>query len=234
MLYKNKIVLITGSRRGIGKMLTNHFLREGANVIGISRHDELENERYLPFNLDISNPTSVNEFFLKIRKNFGRLDIVINCAGVLTCQHSMLLNAQAVKEMLDTNVLGTFLISREAAKLMRINKWGRIICIGSMAASLEPIGDSIYAATKTAICTMTNIMAKEFANFNITCNTIGVTAIETDMLKSLSNEIINKVILNLTLPRYTTPDDIFNVVDFFASEKSNYVTAQTIYLGGVN
>jgi Dehydrogenases with different specificities (related to short-chain alcohol dehydrogenases) len=96
------------------------------------------------------------------------------------------------------------------------------------------MGDSIYAATKAGINTLANVMAKEFSQYNITCNTLGITAIETDMLSQLPRHKIDEIIAKLTVPRYAVPNDIFNVVDFFASENSSYVTGQVIYLGGIN
>ena len=92
----------------------------------------------------------------------------------------------------------------------------------------------MYAACKSGLNTMTNILAKEFQQFGITCNTLAVSAIETDMLKQLNKEKIDKVVASLPIPRYATMDDIINVIDFFASERSNYITSQTIYLGGVH
>jgi 3-oxoacyl-[acyl-carrier protein] reductase len=136
--------------------------------------------------------------------------------------------------MVNLNLLAPFLISREAAKLMRKSKAGRIINVSSMAVCLEPEGDSVYAACKAALTTLSNIMAKEFANFNVTCNTLGITAIETDMLRQLPREKIDAVVARLPIPRYATADDILNAIDFFASERSSYVTAQTLYLGGVH
>lgn len=236
MKYEGKIVLVTGARRGVGRLLAEHFLAEGAQVIGFSRHEDEEGRLpgYTPLAVDVGDPESVARGFEQVRKQFGRVDIVINNAAVLTSQYAMIMPAGAAKGMLDANILGTFLVSREAAKLMRKGKWGRIINIGSMAASLEPMGDSIYAATKAAIATLANVMAKEFAALNITCNTLGITAIETDMLDQLPKDKIDAVIAGLPLPRYATAEDIFNVVDFFASERSGYVTAQTVFLGGVN
>ncbi|MBT9459527.1 MAG: SDR family oxidoreductase [Burkholderiaceae bacterium] len=236
MKYEGKIVLVTGARRGVGRLLAEHFLAEGAQVIGFSRHedDEAQLPGYTPLAVDVGDPESVVRGFEQVRKQFGRVDIVINNAAVLTSQYAMIMPAGAAKGMLDANILGTFLVSREAAKLMRKTKWGRIINIGSMATSLEPMGDSIYAATKAAIATLANVMAKEFAALNITCNTLGITAIETDMLGQLPKDKIDAVIAGLPLPRYATAEDIFNVVDFFASERSGYVTAQTVFLGGVN
>lgn len=234
--YSGKIVLVTGARRGVGRLITEHFLKQGAQVIGFSKHldEDEKSERYRAIEVDVGDADSVAKGFEQVRKQFGRVDIVINNAAVLTSQYAMIMPAAAVKAMLDVNILGTFLVSREAAKLMRKNKWGRIINIGSMAASLEPIGDSVYAASKAAISTLANVMAKEYASLNITCNTLGITGIATDMLSQLPKDKIDSVIASLPLPRYATPDDIFNVIDFFGSERSGYITGQTVFLGGVN
>lgn len=235
MSYAGKIVLITGARRGVGRLLTGHFLAGGARVIGFNRHeDEDELPGYTALAVDIADPASVAEGFARIRQQFGQVDIVINNAAQLVSQYAMIMPAAAAKTMLEVNILGTFLVSREAAKLMRKPKWGRIINIGSMASSLEPMGDSVYAASKAAVSTLANVMAREFAAFNVTCNTLAITAIETDMLAQLPKDKIDAVVAGLPLPRYAQPDDIFNVVDFFASDRSAYVTAQTVYLGGVN
>lgn len=236
MRYAGRIVLVTGARRGVGRLLTEHFLAQGAQVIGFSRHggDEPATENYTAIEVDVGDAESVARGFEQVRKAWGRVDIVVNNAAVLTSQYSMIMPPAAARGMLETNLFGTFLVSREAAKLMRKGKWGRIINIGSMAASLEPIGDSVYAATKAAVATLANVMAKEFAPLNITCNTLGITAIETDMLGQLPRDKVDAVIQGLPMPRYATPDDIFNVVDFFASERSGYITAQTVFLGGVN
>jgi 3-oxoacyl-[acyl-carrier protein] reductase len=141
--------------------------------------------------------------------------------------------AQA-QAMVNINLMGAFMVSREASKMMRNEKWGRIINIGSMAVSLEPIGDSIYAACKAGLATLSNVMAKELAPMNITCNTLSITAIKTDMLSQLPIDKIDSIIAGLPIPRYAVADDIFNIIDFLASERSSYVTAQTIYMGGVN
>ncbi|MCV2357239.1 SDR family oxidoreductase [Paucibacter sp. B2R-40] len=235
MSYAGKIVLITGARRGVGRLLTEHFLAGQARVIGFNRHaDEELLPGYTGMAVDIADPDSVAQGFARIRQEFGQLDIVINNAAQLVSQYAMIMPAAAAKTMLEVNVLGTFLVSREAAKLMRKPKWGRIINIGSMASSLEPMGDSVYAASKAAISTLANVMAREFAAFNVTCNTLAITAIDTDMLAQLPKDKIDQVVAGLPLPRYASPDDIFNVVDFFASERSAYITAQTVYLGGVN
>ena len=235
-MYDGKIVLVTGARRGVGQLVAEHFLKHGAQVVGFSRHDDTGEPRpgYHPMAVDVGNADSVARGFERVRKQFGRVDIAVNNAAVLTSQYSMIMPAAAAQGMLDTNVLGTFLVSREAAKLMRRGKWGRIVNISSMAASLQPMGDSVYAATKAAVATLANVMAKEFAPMNVTCNTLGITAIETDMLGLLPRDKVDALIAGLPIPRYALADDVLNVVDFFVAERSSYVTAQTVFLGGVN
>lgn len=237
-LYAGKVVIVTGASRGVGRLLREHFLAQGAQVIGFSRQ-ALEQEqdasgRYTPLAVDVADPAAVTRAFEQIRKRFEAVDIVINNAAVLTSQYAMILPAASAQAMLDTNVMGSFMVAREAAKLMRKRKWGRIINISSMAAALQPSGDAVYAATKAAVEVLANVMAREFAPLNITCNTLGITAIATEMLAGLPADKIAAIINRLPLPRMAHADDVLNVIDFFASERSSYITAQTVYLGGVN
>ena len=239
-MYSNKVILVTGSSRGVGLEITRHFINHNATVIGISRegNKNIEDSRYHHYSLDLSNPESIADCFRKeISRDFKAIDIVINNAAVMTSQYAMIMPLKNVLDMINVNLIGVFLVSRESAKLMRSKSPGRIINIGSMASSLEPIGDAIYAATKSAICTLANVMAKELSSMNITCNTVAITAIETDMLNShsdIAKEKIKGIINSLPIPRMATADDVLNVIDFFASERSSYITGQTIFLGGIN
>jgi 3-oxoacyl-[acyl-carrier protein] reductase len=233
--YAGKLALITGSRRGVGRLMAEHILAHGGRVAGFARGEStIAHPDYHHFQVDIGDPASVQQGFAQLKKVSDTVHIVINNAAVLTSQYAMIMPPAQAQAMLNTNLMGAFMVSREASKLMRKNKWGRIINIGSMAASLEPIGDSMYAACKAGLATLANVMAKELAPLNVTCNTLGITAIKTDMLAQLPQDKIADVIAGLPLPRFAEPDDIFNVIDFLASERSAYITAQTIYLGGVN
>lgn len=234
-LYEGKVALVTGSMRGVGRIVSAHFLAEGATVVGFDRGEStIDHPAYHHFQLDIGDPAAVQARFNDLRKVVDSIQIVVNNAAVLTSQYAMIMPPAAAQAMLDTNLLGAFMVSREAAKMMRKRKWGRIINIGSMASSLESIGDSMYAACKAGLITLANVMAKELAPMNVTCNTLAVTAIETEMLAQLPRDKVNAVIARLPIPRIATPDDILNVIDFLASERSSYITAQTIFLGGVN
>ena len=234
-LYSERVALVTGSSRGVGRLIVEHFLKHGASVIGVSRGgSDLTHEAYRHCQADVSDATAVQALFAGLRAQGISVDIVVNNAAVLTSQYAMILPASAAQAMVNINLMGPFLVSREAAKMMRKGKWGRIINIGSMAASLEPEGDSMYAACKAAVATLANVMAREFAPMNVTCNTLGITAMETDMLRQLPREKVDAVIARLPMPRYAVVDDVLNVIDFFASERSGYITAQTVFLGGVN
>lgn len=237
-MYKDKIILITGSSRGIGYEITNYFLKKNAIVIGLSKGvSEIDDVNYNHFSVDLSKPEEITIVFKKIAKHFKKIDIVINNAAVLTSQYSMIMPLENAIDMVNVDLLAVFLVSRESAKLMRKNSYGRIINISSMAVILEPAGDSLYAACKAGVNTLANVMAKEYSTLNITCNTIAITAFETDMLKqhSPSGQIkIKEIIKNLPIPRMAEKDDIFNVIDFFASARSGYITAQIVYLGGIN
>lgn len=234
-LYLDKVCLVTGSNRGVGRVIAEHFLNQGAQVVGLSRGPSgWERSGYTPLQADVGQPKEVQDALLKVGKLLGRLDVLVNNAAVLTSQYSLIMPPANAQAMVQTNLLGTFFVSREAVKLMKKRKTGRIINIGSMAASLEPVGDSLYAACKAAVATLANVMAREFASYNVTCNTLGITAFETDMLRQLPREKIEAIIQSLPVARYATEDDILNVVDFFASDRSSYITAQTVYLGGIH
>jgi len=230
-----RVVVVTGASRGLGRMLAEHFLAEEAVVIGVSRGEsDLRHPAYEHHVADISDDAAVRTLFVSIARTHGRVDVVINNAAVLTSIHAMLMPATRAEDMVKINLLGSLYVAREAAKVMRKRSFGRIIGIGSMASTLEPIGDSVYAATKAAWMTLAGVLAKEFADYGITVNTVAISAIETDMLQQLSRDRIEAVVGDLPLPRFATPDDVFNVVDFFASPRSSYVTAQTVFLGGVH
>lgn len=233
--YEGRVAAVTGASRGIGMAIAEHFLKEGAAVAGISRGaSTIHDEKYLHLSADIGDHEAVRGAFREIRRRFRGLDILVNNAAVLTSQHLLLMPPASVRDMLSTNLLGTIFVSTEAARLMCRKKHGRIINVGSMASVLHPAGDSVYAATKEAAMTLAGVLAKEWSRFNITLNTVGVTAFPTDMLRQLPVDKVAVVLESLPIPGLAAVDDILNVIDFFASDRSGNITAQAVFLGGVH
>lgn len=228
------IILITGSRKGIGYNLTKYYLDNGHFVIGCSRSEsELQHENYKHFCLDVSNEKQVNDLFMNIRKQYGRLDVLINNAGMASMNHTLLTPLSTVNKLFDTNFTGTFLFSRQAVKLMKKNNFGRIVNFSTVAVPLNLEGEAIYAASKSAIEQFTKVFSKEVASMGITVNTIGPTPIETDLIKAVPKNKIEELLAQQAIKRLGNFDDIINIIDFYIDSKSDFITGQTIYLGGV-
>lgn len=228
------ITLITGTRKGIGKYLALHYVNKGHIVIGCSRNKpDWSLEDYEHFQVDVSDEEGVKSLFSYIRKKHGRLDHLINNAGVASMNHCLLMPLSTVNKILNTNVIGTFLFCREAAKLMQKKGYGRIVNFTTVAAPLKLEGESVYAASKAAVISFTEVIAKELASYGITVNSIGPTPIETDLIRSVPKEKLEAIIKRQAIKRYGTAEDVANVIDFYLQEQSSFITGQTLFLGGV-
>jgi len=233
-LNSRPVLLVTGSSKGIGRYLVEYYLAKGYLVAGCSRSDSsLEDENYRHFAVDVSDEIRVKEMFARIYRDYGRLDVLLNNAGIASMNHLLLTPVETARNILETNFIGTFLLCREAAKLMRKRKFGRIVNLASVAVPLKLEGEAVYAASKAAILSFTQIAAKELAPFGITVNAVGPTPIQTDLIKSIPAEKIEKLIGLQTIPRLGKLEDVSNVIDFFIQPGSNFITGQVIYLGGV-
>jgi 3-oxoacyl-[acyl-carrier protein] reductase len=231
----NKVVVITGTRKGIGYSLCNYFLGQGDYVYGCSRREsDIQHENYNHFKLDVSDEVKVLNMIKEIYKTHQRIDILLNNAGAAAMNHAFLTPYTTAQKMMNTNFFGTFLMCREVGKLMSKNKTGRIINFTTVAVPLNLQGELVYSASKAAIEQLTKVLAAEIGGLGITVNAIGPTPIQTDLIKNVPKDKIESLINSQSIKRIGTFDDVLNVVNFFVSPESGFINGQIIYLGGIN
>jgi 3-oxoacyl-[acyl-carrier protein] reductase len=230
-----KTIVITGTRKGIGKELAEYYLGRDWQVVGCSRGESaIDHSNYDHFALNVSDEDAVVKMARAIKGKYGGVEALINNAGIASMNHAVLTPASTVNQILQTNVVGTFLFCREMAKLMRRAKNGRIVNFTTVAHPLNLEGESVYAASKAAVESLTRILARELSEFGITVNAVGPTPIETDLIRGVSQEKMDALIERQALNRMGEMRDVINAVDFFLQEGSDFITGQVLYLGGVN
>lgn len=229
-----RVFIITGTSKGIGLELAKYYLQKGDKVAGCSRGEgSLEHENYRHFSLHVDDEKAVVKMVRAVKKEFGRVDVLLNNAGIASMNHFLTTSLETVKKIFETNVYGTFLFSRECAKVMMRQKSGRIVNYSTVASALRLEGEAIYAASKSAIENLTQTSSKELAMYGIRVNAIAPTPIKTDLIKAVPKQKLDELLEKQAIKRFGEFEDVKNVIDFFIDEKSEFVTGQIIYLGGV-
>ena len=294
----SRVFIITGTRKGIGRALCEHYLMQGAVVCGCSRGESsLKHANYRHFKLDVSDESAVVAMIRAVKKEFGRIDVLLNNAGIASMNHTLTTPLKSVQGIFSTNVFGSFLFMREVAKVMasdykkickdlsenlaknshpasenskqnpqntnknsqnsvnfldsspalqaqndkvgvNLNKNShkmpfRIVNFATVATPLRLEGEAIYAASKAALVSLTQICAKELSEFGITINAVGPTPVPTDLIKSVPKAKMDALLNQQAIKRFGDFYDVLNVIEFFISAKSDFITAQVVYLGGV-
>jgi 3-oxoacyl-[acyl-carrier protein] reductase len=228
------VMIITGTRKGIGEHLAHHYLGKGFVVVGCSRGgSSIDNEYYKHFSLDVSNEKEVSNMLSYVRNNYSRLDVLINNAGIASMNHSLLTPIHTAERILSTNVIGSFLLMRESVKLMLPHKYGRIINFTTFAVPFKLEGEAVYAASKAAVESLTEVLSREYARYGITVNAVAPPAIKTDLIKGVPRQKMESLLNRQSIHRYGTVEDVSNVIDFYIQPESDMVTGQIVYLGGV-
>jgi 3-oxoacyl-[acyl-carrier protein] reductase len=230
----DRIIIITGTRKGIGRYLAVQYLQEGDIVYGCSRRIcDIEHPNYHHTRLDVSDEAEVVAFVRNVYKNHKRIDVLINNAGCASMNHFLLTPYDTAKKVFNTNFFGTFLMCREVAKFMVKAKNGRIVNYSTVAVALNLHGELVYSASKAAIEQLTRVLADEIGESGVTVNAVGPTPIDTDLIKNVPENKLQDLLSHQCIKRFGQFEDVKNVIDFFLKPESNFITAQTIYLGGV-
>ena len=230
------VILITGTSRGIGEQLATYFCESNYLVLGCSRSPihNIKHPHYHHYQANISKEEDVLKMFQNIRTNHKKLDVIVNNAAInLTLSLALMTSSKHALETISVNFMGTFLVSREAAKLMMRSRGGRIINMGSMATRHEVFGESIYTASKAAVIALTRVMAKELFPSGITCNVVAPAAVKTPLMANVNKDALKEVLQRNAISELGTVQEIAHVIKWLALPESGTITGQTIYLGGV-
>lgn len=230
---QQKVMVVTGTSKGIGYGIAQHFLEQGFLVAGCSRGPAtIEHEGYSHSQIDVADEQQVRGWVRAIKKRWQRIDLLVCNAGHAPANLLMTMTSGAVlTDLLQVNVAGTFYVCREVSKAMLLQRFGAIVTVSSMAVGLHEEGTSAYSASKSAIVEMTKIMAKELAPAGITCNVVAPSILRTDAVAELGEAIIERAVGRLTVKRMVSVEEVCNVVSFFASPQSGCITGQVIHMG---
>lgn len=239
----NKTALITGATRGIGKQIALTLAQDGYDIAINYRTEndalkdtkkEIEEKgvRCLAVQGDVSNFEDCEKFVKEIIEEYGKIDVLVNNAGITRDTLLMRMKKEDFEQVIDTNLVGTFNVTKNVISHMMKARSGRIINISSVVGISGNAGQTNYAASKAGIIGFTKSLAKEVASRNILVNAVAPGFIETDMTDVLKDEIKEEIAKSIPLKRMGTTEDVANVVKFLAGEDSTYITGQVINVDG--
>lgn len=240
-LLENKIALVTGASKGIGKAICKKLAEEGAIVFaGIRKEGKLDDiagitERggsVVPVILDVCDISSIKQCAVRIKKEWGKLDILVNNAGLTRIERFDLMKSDSLHLIYDTNVFGLMNITQTMIRLLKKSDYPSIINMASIMAGDSDIGQTAYGSSKAAVVNMTKTWAKEYAEFGIRVNSIAPGNVDTDMFNIIDGDVLEKAIDRIGMKRLAKPEEIANVALFLASDMASYVTGENICVNG--
>ncbi len=232
--YAGQTVLVTGASKGIGAHLVRYFRERGAWVAGCARSIEpAEDEGGWSARVDVTDEAAVGQWIRGAQQRRGQIDVLVNNAGAASMNHSLLTPGSAIRDAVELNCIAGFVASRQAIKVMRRRRYGRIVNLTTIAVPMLLEGELSYAASKAALETMTRIMAAENASLGVTINLVGPCPVETDLIRGVPAEKMDALVARLPLGRMASVDDVAYAVDVFCRPEAGHLTGQVLYLGGV-
>ena len=242
-MEERKVAFITGGSRGIGKQVALKFAKNGYNIVinyvsdntdikGLQEEFEKENVELLLVKADVTKKEEIQNLVKTAIEKFGYIDVLVNNAGITRDGLLMRMKEEDFDKVIEINLKGTFLVTKEVIPYMMKKREGSIINISSVVGLVGNAGQSNYAASKAGIIGFTKSVAKELASRNIRANCVAPGFIKTDMTDVLSEEVKENIHSQIPLKRMGTPEEVASLVYFLGSEESRYITGQVIHVDG--
>jgi len=238
-MLQGKTAVVTGAAKGIGKAIALAFAKEGCNIV-LNYHSSLDDETVqeieacgvtcMPVQGDVSDFAFAADMMKKVKKELGSVDILVNNAGITKDMLLMRMTEEQFDSVIQTNLKGTFNMTRHASSIMLKQRSGAIINMSSVVGVMGNVGQANYAASKAGIIGLTKSTAKELAARGVTCNAIAPGFVETDMTAALSEDLQKQMLETIPLKRYGQVDDIAQAAVFLA--KNTYITGQVLHVDG--
>ncbi len=242
MRFKDKLTLVTGSARGIGREIALAFAKEGSDVVicdvnleaALNTQKEIQamGRQSLALAVDVTGLSQVEEMVNKILDKFKKIDILVNNAGITKDGLLLRMSEADWDSVIDVNLKGTFNCTRSVAKVMLKNRAGKIINIASIIGIIGNAGQVNYAASKAGVIALTKTTARELASRGICVNAIAPGFIKTEMTAKLPTEVQEKMLSQIPLARFGQPQDVADLCLFLASSDADYITGQVIVVDG--
>ena len=243
MRFESQVAIVTGAGRGIGAAIALRLANEGARVACVSRTEAnakriadqinaIRANAAKAYAVDVADHSAVQKIGARILDDFGRIDVLVNNAGITRDGLAMRMSVEDWDVVINTNLRGTFSFTQSIIRVMTKQRSGRIINISSVIGLMGNAGQTNYAASKAGLIGFTKSLARELASRNITVNAVAPGFITTDMTAGLSDEIKNTIQSKIPLGKTGTPEDIASAVAFLASAEAGYITGQVLCVDG--
>ena len=241
--FSDKVVIVTGGTRGIGKAVATGFLNSGANVIVTYTSDDASAEKFKEENkgntdkigtykFDVSDYDAVEKFYKEIEEKYERLDVLVNNAGIRKDSVVGMMKSPDWQKVIDVNLTGTYNMCKFGVMMMMRKRSGRIINITSPSGEFGFAGQANYAASKAGQVALTKTLSKEVATRGITANCVSPGYIDTDFIKEISDDIKKDFIAQIPQKRFGKAEEVANCVLFLASDAASYVNGTTLKVTG--